>query len=101
MNPILDGGLVHHQGGPPCGQSPQVLGLCRRFPLPRQEVTAQEVRSHFGGAIQVMLSEDSCYSGLGAELEKMGGLSEHYGAARSMSPMWIHVVQEKRPHSYG
>src|SRR5215813_12410446 len=54
-----------------------------------------------GGAIQVMLSEDSCYSGPRAELEKLGGLREHYGAARSMSPMWIKVVQEKRPHSYG
>jgi hypothetical protein len=45
-----------------------------------------------GGAIQVMLSESSCYLRPGAGIEERGGCREHYDSARRMSPVWIKMV---------
>lgn len=49
-----------------------------------------------GSAIQVMLSEGSCYSKPGAEIERMGGLREHYDTKRGMPTVWIDVVDMLR-----
>src|SRR5215831_4508319 len=54
-----------------------------------------------GGAIQVMLSGSLCYSRPGAEIEERGGEREQYGTQRRMPPVWLNVVQEERPYSYG
>src|SRR5215471_9102912 len=66
----------------------------------RPQLTPEDQEKLVGGAIQVRLSESSCYLRPGAEIEERGGCREHYDSARRMSPVRIKMVQEKRSYPY-
>lgn len=61
--------------------------LGRTKSVRREAVDATPGYRNGGSAIQVVLSEDSCYSGSGIAIAKIGGRGEYAGSARSMSPM--------------
>ena len=48
-----------------------------------------------------MLLDGLWYSGPEAKSEERGGVREHNDTQRSMSAVWLKVVQAKRAHSYG